>query len=442
MAYHSGKETTQERPAALSNATFGGMKPKIMDMSEPPRSSQASPRASPIVLPKLASGKISPAPSLGSNSHKKIRQLTGHDVSEISSMSRASSMSAYSQSENESERKAKDSVEQRSNKPTQKPAPEIMGDTYLKSTTYHAGDKKKGRALPDPPAPPTPPKKDSARFAKFSAPLTTPSTSVPRTNSNEPLTMRQMLEETRKQYDEKNKVTAQYSTNMNDPYLQHLVPPPLTLRPKNVQVEGVNDENITTSPTKKKSALLSSFHAGIDAITSPTSRNKPPTIPEHGVMSPPPPLRQKHKRDINPSSSPSHSQTSDREQSGHRPFGRKFSLRSMKRLSGGKISPRQTIISNAARKSDGPDTPVLVSDSSRHGGLRMSFPGEVIQSGNEHFQEVYARAKKSLRIKSADEKRRESIKKKISVVGVADQSPGEYLLTGLSGNEGEVTDCV
>lgn len=78
------------------------------------------------------------------------------------------------------------------------------------------------------------------------------------------------------------------------------------------------------------------------------------------------------------------------------------------------------VISNARRESDGPDTPVP--QSSRVGSWGLPV-GNIVESGNEHFQEVYSKAKKSLKIKSAEEKKRDSMKKKIVMVGISDQSP-------------------
>jgi len=42
-----------------------------------------------------------------------------------------------------------------------------------------------------------------------------------------------------------------------------------------------------------------------------------------------------------------------------------------------------------------------------------------------HFQEVITKAKKTVHFKNNDERKRESLKKSIVVVGISDQSPGK-----------------
>lgn len=97
---------------------------------------------------------------------------------------------------------------------------------------------------------------------------------------------------------------------------------------------------------------------------------------------------------------------------------KKFS-RAMKRLSGGEKPPiKQRVISNVQREPNGPDTPMPSS---------FGFP-KMLQIGNEHLQDAFDKAKKGLKIKTADEKRREDLKQQIVVVGVTDQSPGMVTL--------------
>ena len=98
----------------------------------------------------------------------------------------------------------------------------------------------------------------------------------------------------------------------------------------------------------------------------------------------------------------------------------------MRRISGGPKASltKREVIYNSARVPNGPDTPMPVKS-----GFMTLLPsveiGETIHTRNEHFQEAYTKAKESLKIKTSSERRRESMKKKIVVIGITDQSPGE-----------------
>jgi hypothetical protein len=104
---------------------------------------------------------------------------------------------------------------------------------------------------------------------------------------------------------------------------------------------------------------------------------------------------------------------------------RKKVSRAMKRLSGGKIPPvKQTVITNREIEAGGPVT-ILPSNSR----FKSFLPSQdILHKGNEQLQDAVDKARKSLKIKTADEKRREDLKKQIVFVGVTDQSPGMYLL--------------
>jgi len=104
-----------------------------------------------------------------------------------------------------------------------------------------------------------------------------------------------------------------------------------------------------------------------------------------------------------------------------------------KRLSGaikhfhlGPTSSRVGVISNGARRSDGPDTP--------HPKYKPSFKGffpsveTTIQKGGMHLQEAVTKAKKSVRFSTSGERNRQSLKKSIVYVGISDQSPGTALI--------------
>lgn len=63
----------------------------------------------------------------------------------------------------------------------------------------------------------------------------------------------------------------------------------------------------------------------------------------------------------------------------------------------------------------------------------MSFsPTDTFAKGNEHFLEAVTKARAKAGIKTRDERRRESLKKKIVVVGVADGSPGRFQFSSRS----------
>ena len=93
----------------------------------------------------------------------------------------------------------------------------------------------------------------------------------------------------------------------------------------------------------------------------------------------------------------------------------------MKQLWRMKKSPaKQTVISNTERAPGEPDTPMP-----SNFGLKSLFSSTgMLQKGNEQLQDAINKARKGLKIKTADEKKRENLKKQIVVVGVTDQSPG------------------
>lgn len=72
------------------------------------------------------------------------------------------------------------------------------------------------------------------------------------------------------------------------------------------------------------------------------------------------------------------------------------------------------VIPNKERRSDGPDTPVVNKGVFTFTGLPLRKRGG----------EMVEKAKKTVHIKSAEERRREELKSKIMFVGVTDQSPG------------------
>lgn len=85
------------------------------------------------------------------------------------------------------------------------------------------------------------------------------------------------------------------------------------------------------------------------------------------------------------------------------------------------ISPtEQRSSSFGARKPEGSEGPALKS------AFKTLIPAveATLHKGNVRFQETVGKAKKSVQGKSAEEKKRESLKKSIVVVGISDQNPG------------------
>lgn len=78
------------------------------------------------------------------------------------------------------------------------------------------------------------------------------------------------------------------------------------------------------------------------------------------------------------------------------------------------------MIHNTARKADELDTSIPVKSSTFTG----FSPINTFHRGNEDMKRVLEKARLKANIKTADERRRERLKKQIVVVGIMDQSPG------------------
>ena len=92
--------------------------------------------------------------------------------------------------------------------------------------------------------------------------------------------------------------------------------------------------------------------------------------------------------------------------------------RTIKRLSGGIMSPIKHTIPKTKREAGEPDT-------SHSSGFRTFFPSQDFEEKrNERSQVAVDKEKRDLRIQTADERRREQLKKQIVVIGITDQSPG------------------
>ncbi|RDW74051.1 hypothetical protein BP5796_07493 [Coleophoma crateriformis] len=96
----------------------------------------------------------------------------------------------------------------------------------------------------------------------------------------------------------------------------------------------------------------------------------------------------------------------------------------MSRISGSEgIIKETTIISNAARSADGPDTPAL--DTGRTGFVMKSLEeaADVLEKGGEGLKGAVKKGVSSVKVKSKTERRRDKLRKSITFVGPSDQSP-------------------
>jgi len=78
-------------------------------------------------------------------------------------------------------------------------------------------------------------------------------------------------------------------------------------------------------------------------------------------------------------------------------------------------------MSNGAKRPNGPDTP-----HPNKSTFKGFFPSveTTMQKGGVHIQEAVTKAKKTVRFKTSEQRKRESLKKSIVYVGISDQSPG------------------
>jgi hypothetical protein len=388
--------------------------------------SNSSPSTFPHVLPPP------PKPPM-SKSTQKVLQLTGHDMrydraiteerSEFLDSSGSSQSSASVYSQNEEEAKVKPANPKRHASSSSAPTAGETGSYYPKFSNYSVVNKSTSPGLP------------LAKAKALEASLRSEELQVipefrrgiAPTYSTEPVTIRDFIEETQKHFTGglEHDAGALYSHGMTDPSLSHLVPAPLAIGPKRKK----DDLSSKGDKTSLFANVRDSMAWGIKELTEAhIIRSKEPVIPENHPMGPPPISTRKRNLSSgkNPLKSPfplyTSAKNSDTGESESK-LSKRFSG-AIKRLSGGKSLPtKTTIISNSARAADGPDTPMPVKS-----GFMAAFPSvnvsESVHNGNEHLQEVYERAKKTLKIKTSDERRRESLKKKIVVVGVTDQSPG------------------
>jgi hypothetical protein len=243
-------------------------------------------------------------------------------------------------------------------------------------------------------------------------------------------------------------LNGQYNHELTDVGLAALVPRRLVIRTKPKKPQQQAEEKLSFFANARDS-----LNWGIDALTSPKTQHfnsavtpilEEESISPRGAHMPPPP-KAKHKRFGNgnhPLKSPFPFgltyENSDPGESGQK-FMKRFSGAIRRVFGAGRFSPtKTTVIPNSQRAYDGPDTPLPLKSPEL-----VTFVDEEVMRpiGNLHFQEVAAKAKQGLAVRTADEKRRESLKKKIMVIGTTDQSPGMYLLFFLLSLQVDA-DCV
>jgi hypothetical protein len=269
---------------------------------------------------------------------------------------------------------------------------------------------------------------------------------VPKLTAEEVKTLQKLLAEERRRYDQsyENGLRGHVRNDLTYPEFSSLVPRPLTLRAK------ANPKHISID---SKPGLLRNARDSLEwGITGPNQFNPPgnakrystPTSPmfsmpsDHLILPEMPqlsissqPKRKRFGNGNHPLKSPfpfPPPPPYEDEDTVSSPKESKFSKRlsgAMRHLSGGSgKSPSPTkrgvMIPNWARKADGPDTPILPKT-----GFMAFLPTvevNVIEKGNE----LVAKAKKSVNIKSGQERRRDDLREKIVVIGITDQSPGIY----------------
>lgn len=215
-----------------------------------------------------------------------------------------------------------------------------------------------------------------------------------------------------------------------------LVPQPLAIRTRkqpSVQeerpVSRFSDHSSEDNSHSIFSTARDSFTWGMRELSSPlkTKHGGPPSS-SPGKMAPLP--KPKRQREFNSGNHPLKSpfpfisparRASELSSPSTSNEMRKRLSGAMNRISGSGNGTKETIISNAARRPSGPDTPAP----NKIGLMaRLHDSADVIQKGNLHLQDAVAKAKKSVKFKSEDERRRDNLRKNIQIIGPSDQTPG------------------
>jgi hypothetical protein len=248
-------------------------------------------------------------------------------------------------------------------------------------------------------------------------------------DQNEIPTPRELLDEERAHYNVR--LSQGFENDLESQYRHELIdadiPRPLALRPKN----KVKHIFLDTKPGLLQNARHS-LEWGISELTSGKTKhyNTPTTrLFDEGHLLPrnaPPPLKPRRKlfgTGNHPLKSPFPFGESQDVPETRGTFSKRLSG-AIKHLSPGSspVSLTRSVISNSARRANGPDTPMPPQS-----GFMSFLPSVEItmQRGGVHFQEVITKAKKTVHFKNNDERKRESLKKSIVVVGISDQSPGK-----------------
>ena len=221
---------------------------------------------------------------------------------------------------------------------------------------------------------------------------------------------------------------APYRQKLTEEDILNLTPRPLALRPKRISTKlGLE---IKPDPEQNNDPLEHDIDEMIHSMTGRKLYNTPTTafLNDKDVPLPLNSTRKLFGSGKHPLKSPfpfHHApdipDTVPETDSVERTFSKRLSG-AMKHLHISPISPRIGVISNSARRPNGPDTPNPNSKSPFKG----FFPSleTTIEKGGMHLQEAVTKAKKSVRFKTSGERNRQSLKKSIVYVGISDQSPG------------------
>jgi hypothetical protein len=260
------------------------------------------------------------------------------------------------------------------------------------------------------------------------------------TGQSETITLLDLMAQDQEEHNAR--MTCGFENDLETQYRKHkltdadtvnISPKPLALRPKN----KTKHLSLVIKPGLLQNAR-DSLEWGINEVTSITKTkhyNTPvtPIFEEDLPRRAPPLLRPRDKlfgTGNHPLKSPfPFDPPEDVPETG--PGENKFTRRlsgAIKQLSGGSPTlPKRTVISNSARRLSGPDTPMP----NKTGFMAfLPFVEMIMQRGGVHLQEAVAKAKKKVRFKNSNERKRQRLKKSIVVVGISDQSPGMASMYG------------
>ena len=256
---------------------------------------------------------------------------------------------------------------------------------------------------------------------------------------NKNTTLRDLLAEERAPKDERrswsfeDSVESQYEHELREANFSNLMPEPLVIRSKRQTKKlALNTKNNrlrnTRDPVERDiDEMLSSMHE-----TKLYNTLNTPVFDEGDTSTRmvPPPLKIKHRifgTGNHPLKSPfpfrhgpAIPETIDETGPNERTFNKRVTG-AMKHLSLSPTYSQRGVISNGARRPNGPDTPLPGKSP-----FKAFFPSvdTTMQKGGVHIQEAVTKVKRTVRFKSSVLRKRESLKKSIVYVGISDQSPG------------------